>query len=162
MRFDGPPWLSAISIGLMLAISVAARRNNINRCPDPCSISDSSHGRLAVCNETMLLDFALYTPLNRTDKQFTILACTSNATELTKGDSVRHPDSWNDSFKEKSVNLQFGYWGTNVPSPDEESIEMAIGSVQNWLTYGASINQAHIFGKSGNTVVGQYIGSRVQ
>lgn len=170
MRFNGPPWLTTILVGCLLAGPVAARRNNINRCPNPCSLSDSpngwidyhSPGRLASCNETMLLDFSLYTPLNRTDKQFTIFACTTNATDLIEGDNKRRLAFPDNSFQQTSVGFQFGSWGADVPFPDEESIEIAIVSAQNWLARGANRYPAHIFGHLGNAVVGVYVGSKIQ
>lgn len=65
--------------------------------------------RLAVCNKTILLDFAVHNAIDRKDGHITIRACTKS----DKDTSIPSPISFDSSleFPQKEVTFQVGSWG---------------------------------------------------
>ncbi|KAE8381110.1 hypothetical protein BDV26DRAFT_106635 [Aspergillus bertholletiae] len=170
MRFTGPTSLTAFFVQGLLVSSVIARRNNINRCPEPCSLSINPHDwidyhtldRLTWCNETMILDFAIYTPLDDTDKQSTIFACKANDKNTIHGNDQYQLAVSDELLEETTLSLEGGTWGTHAALPNDDLTQVTINSVKTWLVGSPRSHQDHIFGSSGKTVVGLYIGSKIQ
>ncbi|KAL3486994.1 hypothetical protein BJX62DRAFT_241481 [Aspergillus germanicus] len=169
MRFANTVLATVLAGCSLLIDGSLARRNNINPCPKVCSTSNSpglwrDYHRapdLARCAEPMLLDLVLGTPLSEPRTQ-TIFACTQNASvpetsasEACLASSVQEEN--------KTLSLQLGSWG---PAADASVDTTAIGDIvdaaQSWLANAAACEQRHIFGYSGDNVVGIYIGSNVE
>ncbi|KAJ5738136.1 glycoside hydrolase [Penicillium malachiteum] len=155
--------LTATAVSLLVTLS-NARRNIRDKCPTACSSSDTtswfayhSTDRLAVCNETMLLDFVIQNPLNDTETQSTIYACAPDSTDTTTS-SKRSTSLTNTT----DVSLELGTWGSSVSNLDTDLLSI-IEDVEAYL--GGSANDGSsstIFGYNGNIAVGLFIGGRLE
>lgn len=70
-------------------ISARARVQKPPRCPSSCESYDTSQwyvypstSRVAMCNETMLLDFMVYNPVNTSDGRNSIRSCVTNGSGM--------------------------------------------------------------------------------
>ncbi|CAI7591731.1 unnamed protein product [Penicillium glandicola] len=155
--------LTAAAVSLLVTQSVA-RRNIIDKCPYTCSANDTtswvsyhSTTRLTACNQTMLLDFAIHNPLNDTQTQSTIYACTTAHTDTTLS-SKRSTSLTNTT----DVSLELGTWGSPISTVDTELLSV-IEDVETYLGNSANDGKSSsIFGYNGNIAVGLYIGGRLE
>jgi chitinase len=158
-------------IGTLLANPITALRNNIKPCPEACSQSNDPHDwidyhsldRLGQCKEPMLLDFSLFTPLNQTDTDFKFLTCTPESVENGEDADQKRRSTSDFEYQEAKFPLQLVKWGgPEITGDNNESIKNLIGNVQSWLGKSSPEDQFHIFGKSGDTVIGMYIGLQLE
>ncbi|KAJ5745883.1 glycoside hydrolase [Penicillium odoratum] len=146
--------LAAMVASLLVTLS-AARRNIIDNCPYTCTSNDTtswisyhSADRLAVCNETMLLDFLLHNPLNDTQTQSTIYACTTP----NSGASVSKRSTSNTNATD--VSLELGTWGSSTSSAISELLSV-IEDIEAYPTSFANDGKSStIFGYNGDISVG--------
>ncbi|KAL4898449.1 hypothetical protein BDV59DRAFT_197356 [Aspergillus ambiguus] len=122
--------------GAVPAASISANANALapelvhavlSQCPSGCvEAGPSPHnwtlyprlGRLAMCNQTMLLDFSLFTPLRQDES---VRACTANATELLDAAIARNTTSNasclpSGSVTQLRVSLQLAFNQTRTPA----------------------------------------------
>lgn len=158
------PLVVTAAVVSLLATRSAALRNIIDSCPYSCNdsadttswISYHSTDRLTACNQTMLLDFAIHNPLNGTDTQSTIYACTPSDSQATM--SSRRSTLVTDTT---DVSFELGTWGSSAPTSDSDLLSV-IEDVETYL--GSSANDeksSTIFGYNGEISVGVYIGGRL-
>ncbi|KAJ5712456.1 glycoside hydrolase [Penicillium malachiteum] len=159
-----PQMLAAVAASLLVTHS-AALWSPINACPSACAESNDvstwipyhSADRLALCNQTMLLDFNIYNPLNDSASHSTIYACTTNSTSGVASSSTSTSAATTTGI---SSTLELGVWGLTTSTEDD--VLSAIQDVQTYL--GGLVNDGKfstIFGYSGKASVGLYIGGRL-
>lgn len=136
--------------------------------------------RLSFCNSTMLLDFAIFNPLNDPDTHTTIRACafgaTNNATmhenislNATASRIAKRRDSSTDScvssgyHKQVSQSLQIAFNGSKS-STSLVDFNAATYQLANYLASqnASSCQQVIIFAYSNTVAVGLYVGSALQ
>ncbi|KAJ5646513.1 glycoside hydrolase [Penicillium lividum] len=156
--------VTAAVVSMFVGLSTG-RRNVIDNCPYSCSasydtasmIAYHSTDRLSVCNETMLLDFAIHNPLNDTHTQSTIYAC-STANMDANLSSRRYFLQTNTT----DVSLELGTWGSSASMLDSDLLSV-IEEVETYLGKSANDGKSStIFGYNGNVAVGVYIGGRLE
>ncbi|PYH32949.1 glycoside hydrolase, partial [Aspergillus neoniger CBS 115656] len=132
-------------------------------CPDACSASDDpfnwmtyhSTSRVAACDEPMLLDFAIFNPLNGSQTHSTIYACT---TDSSTNSTLSRRSEGGGNVTRLSVDLEFGAWGL-ASKPADSQLSGALADIETYMVAGHQKNS--LFGLSGNTAVGIYIGGRL-
>jgi chitinase len=141
----------------------------LNRCPVSCAAAGTNSSswtvyhdlnHLSLCNESMLVDFALYNPVDDEDTHLSLHACTS-ASEISKakrGAQKACPSPENPSRVNST--LQLGWSGSNVPGKTENGIS-AVQQLQSYVQAEDSCNEEIAFAYSGDAVVGLYAGSEI-
>jgi chitinase len=141
-----------------------------NRCPQNCDNAGSNPDgwtvyhdatSLARCNETMLLNFALYTPLDDPDNHISIRSCTADFGETsTKSDG----SCLSSRVKQTKVEapLQLAWTGSSDSAYTSDAVA-AVQQMDRYLTrQAASCEETIAFALSGNVAVGLYAGSQIQ
>lgn len=96
-------------------VSARARVQKPPRCPSQCDTYDTSQwfvypgvSRVARCNETMLLDFMVYNPLNSSDSRNSIRSCVSKGTGMP--DNTPAATSCYPVSSKSESTYQVGFW----------------------------------------------------
>ncbi|KAJ5371055.1 glycoside hydrolase [Penicillium cataractarum] len=134
-------------------VSARARVQKPTRCPDHCSYDStqwfvySSTSRVARCNQTMLLDFMLHTPLNNSDTRHTIYACTANATAgLVSEESY-----------------EVGLWSAADTTTSASSLNLTpLNHVKEYMTENCQKSSIFAFSEFEEMAVGVYVGGSLQ
>lgn len=135
-------------------------------CPKACSLSTNpfkwipyhSVSRVATCSQPMLLDFALYNPLNDSQTHSTIYACTTEEEDTsTSSVAKRAVVAVNSTSTTSSVNFELGTWGSAVDSADDQ-LQKALTDLEAYMVSDTDRN--FMFAYSGQAVIGLYIGGR--
>jgi chitinase len=93
-----------------------------NLCPVSCKISRSkpdnwttysSVDRLKFCHDTMLLDFAVYTPLGDPQKHTTIRACTPSKPDSKRDNERRTWLSGRGAANQTTAAVQVAWWNSS-------------------------------------------------
>lgn len=144
----------------------------LNRCPAGCSDSGSNSanwtayhdtGRLAACNETMLLDFTIYNALNDSNTQTTIFACTTSSAKdaskaLLRRDAICHSSK---NYNNAEVSLKLGWSGALRKNTSD--IVSAAEQLETHLTLKEDqCGEKIAFAYSGTVAMGIYAGSKIQ
>ncbi|KAJ5600283.1 hypothetical protein N7450_001350 [Penicillium hetheringtonii] len=159
------------AVALVVAALTAATSNampaedswaaSFNACPKSCHeaqgpadwTSYHSVERLAVCNKTMLLDFAVHNSIDRKGSHITIRACT----EPDQKSKIPYPISIDSSdFPHKEISFEFGSWGHANAST--AGAIAGLDQIQQYLASASNGSVKNVFGMSGETVVGLYLG----
>lgn len=142
-------------------------------CPVPCSTGNRPDNwttyhevdRLNWCNQTMLIDFALYNPLEEPDTQVTIRSCLANTTLAAAGGLAGSQVSGCEKATQSQADLQLAWWdgSNNFPSGiAKEDVIAATKQLQGHLTDGANCDDTVVFGYSGTAAVGAYVGPKIE
>jgi len=153
-------------LGLLVLLSLTSAGNStfylgIDPCPVSCNIAGSSpnnwtvygsQNRFYLCSQTVLVDFALYAPINL-DSATTFRSCTGTFESSGRID---------DNAPTSQADLQLAW--SNVPATQSNATQViaAARQIQGFLGSEAGVNTTHVFANSGNAVVGAYIGSDFQ
>lgn len=143
-------------------VSARARVQRPTKCPNQCDSYDAaqwfvypSAERVALCNETMLLDFAVYNPLNDASKQHTIRSCVLSETGTL--DNALGATSCNPVSTQSNGTFQIGLWDTTVSNT---SVDLSIlQAVSNYMK--GHCQKSSIFAFSDSIAVGVYTGGSI-
>ncbi|KAJ8126287.1 hypothetical protein O1611_g7351 [Lasiodiplodia mahajangana] len=135
-------------------------------CPQPCTVDPGqwyvyhSLDRLAKCDGTLLLDFALANPLNDSSSPVSIAACTANLEDIslpiTDGTCVYS------GISQKETNSSLELRSSGSSSASVASVVAALKQLETYSALtSASCNETINFAKSGSVAVGIYAGSRL-
>ncbi|PYH34634.1 uncharacterized protein BO87DRAFT_458984 [Aspergillus neoniger CBS 115656] len=103
----------------------------------------------------MLLNFAIYNPLNDSQTHSTIYACTTANDTATSSVARWTAYADNNTTNTSSVNLELGVWGSVADSAHSQLLG-ALDDVESYI--GSVMETDFVFGYSGKAVVGLYIG----
>ncbi|KAL1969873.1 hypothetical protein VTN77DRAFT_7382 [Rasamsonia byssochlamydoides] len=142
-----------------------------NPCPASCSDSGSNPSnwtvyhnmdRLAWCNQTMLLDFALYNALDDPDTHKSIRSCTANGVNTpAKNDGSCPLTKDKAQTQQVSASLQMA-WLDSSDTGSVTDVVAAFQQIESYLGREASCNETIAFTYSGQAAVGVYAGSQIQ
>lgn len=140
---------------------------SFNRCPVSCADARTESSswtvyhdlnRLSLCNQSMMVDFALYNPLDDQDTHVTLHACASTASiSPAKRSNKESCASLGKSISINSI-LQLGWSGSNNPGSTTSGI-LAVQQLQTYLQAETPCHEEIAFAYSGNAVVGFYAGA---
>jgi chitinase len=143
---------------------------NLYRCPVSCAaagINSSSWtvyhdlSRLSLCNESMLVDFALYNPLDDDKTHVSLHTCSSAAAiSNTKRDNQAVCPFASNSISLNST-LKLGWSGLNVPGSTANGI-LAVQQLQSYIQVKDSCAEETAFASSGEAVIGLYAGEGIR
>ncbi|KAJ5703414.1 glycoside hydrolase family 18 protein [Penicillium malachiteum] len=166
---SGPPlgkWF-ALSNLLIALTSAASFQAQIQRCPESCSnVNQSptnwttyhSFDHIDLCEETMLFDFNIFTPLLLGDAHATIRACTAAVDD----DLSITNTSTCDSADTRSVTLQLASWESPAsPSATASQILQIADALQYQLTAAECGEKTIVFGSQDDVLLGLYVGSGI-
>ncbi|KAJ5437022.1 Glycoside hydrolase superfamily [Penicillium cf. griseofulvum] len=138
--------------------------SELHACPDVCHVAADSSGwtlynrvdRLNACNETMLLEFALHSPLanSETPKLF---ACTLDNTANSRESTSATCDSGSDF--DASPDL---VWSGDVASEKSDIAISLVETMHEQLQKGSDCGTTLKFAYSQKAVVGVYAGGEIQ
>ncbi|RDL32984.1 uncharacterized protein BP5553_08423 [Venustampulla echinocandica] len=144
-------------------------------CPVSCAVSGSKPGnwtayssvdRLDFCHDTMLLDFAVYTPLGGPTKHTTtIRACTQTQSKSSPKRALRRRKSLSDRGTEATnpttAAVQVAWWNSNsAQNADISNIVDETRKVQEYLT--ANADTSLVFASNKNEAIGVFAGALVK
>ncbi|KAJ5577072.1 Glycoside hydrolase superfamily [Penicillium sp. DV-2018c] len=152
---------------LILVFATLARcgfLSALSACPEGCEVAADSSGwtmysrvnRLEVCNETMLLDFALHSKLSNPEIQPRLFACTVNDNErvgLTDSSSCGTTSDFD-------VSLDL-VWSGEGGSANSDTAIMAVEAIRQYLQDTNSCKTNIKFAYAQKTVAGIYVGSQI-
>lgn len=149
-----------VAVGALAGAATAGT----NGCPDSCSLSTRtfdwetyhSVSDVAACDQSMLLDFAIYNPLNDSSTHSTIYACLTDD-DTTASSVAKRTVAGNSTSTQSSVDFELGVWGSALDSADNEVLAL-LDDIETYLN--SETDRDFIFGYSGQAVVGLYIGGR--
>ncbi|KAJ5710555.1 hypothetical protein N7488_004711 [Penicillium malachiteum] len=137
-----------------------ARVQRPTTCPATCSIYDpnewyvySSASRVALCNETMLLDFNIFNELNNSQTHSTIRTCTSEDLGSLSGGSQGLLDS--QTYK-TSATYEIGSWGSSGTSSDLEDASTLLQDMESSIM--GNFQKSILFGYFNGIAAGVYLG----
>ncbi|KAJ5927853.1 hypothetical protein N7466_006809 [Penicillium verhagenii] len=147
-------------------ISARARVQKPTRCPKELASYDSmqwtvypSTSRVTRCNQTMLLDFMLYNPLNNSDSRHTIYSTVANST--TTFSDASSGTSCLDISTQSDATYQVGFWG--AADSDASDLDLTpLQAVNSYMTGNCQKSTIFSFSESENMAVGIYVGGSVQ
>ncbi|KAK6502020.1 hypothetical protein TWF481_009838 [Arthrobotrys musiformis] len=153
------------------ALKTAAEETFISAleaCPQSCSqvgnkpadwtVYDSVE-RLNSCTQPLLLDFAVFNPLDSPDTTVRIAACTVDNGQISKRQEIKVNTCLENGQTEASVSLASSGSGDSGKSRD---VITAAKQVQTFLKTTENCGTVVNFGYSNRTVVGLYVGGNVQ
>ncbi|KAH8892724.1 glycoside hydrolase, partial [Thozetella sp. PMI_491] len=135
----------------------------LNKCPLAGNTSDpqtwivyNSARQLQTCNQSMLLDFALYAPLDSPNTIVKLRACTVSSGNVT----VKATDSGSscslDTAKEAKIGLDYSSRGTS-PTRGDDAIAV-LDRLHDYFEDANNCQNPFMFAYFNNTVAGIYIG----
>ncbi|KAJ5737069.1 uncharacterized protein N7483_002194 [Penicillium malachiteum] len=140
--------------------AVIARVQRPTTCPATCSSYDpnewyvySSASRVALCNETMLLDFNIFNELNNSQTHSTIRTCISEDLSLLEGGSQGLLDS--QTYK-TSATYEIGSWGSSGSSSNLEDASALLQDLESYMT--GNLQKSILFGYFNGIAAGVYLG----
>ncbi|KAJ5629393.1 hypothetical protein N7528_003050 [Penicillium herquei] len=129
-------------------------------CPATCSSYDpnewyvySSASRVAMCNQTMLLDFNIFNELNNSQTHSTIRTCISEDLDSLQGGSQGLLDS--QTYK-TSATYEIGSWGSSGSSSDFEDASALLQDLESYMT--GNLQKSILFGYFNGIAAGVYLG----
>jgi chitinase len=154
--------------------SANAFESSRNRCPATCSEAGIAPtnwtvyhdaNRLSACNETMLLDFAVYNPLNDPETQVRIRACTADANtdvqSLSQSTTAASCISHN-STAPLQATLQLGSLAGSGLGSTAEVLDATQNLAKRLIYVPKSCDSTVNFAYSGQSVVAVYAGAEIQ
>lgn len=174
----------AFSLIPWLASFVFAQSTPFDPCPARCGVSGWNpsnwtylHGERALqrCDETTLFDMAIYTPIDSLDTHVTFRACKASAASTTQdvglpvtpfafGLSGRDSDPRcivDAEILNNKTDGHFLRWDGNTDSGQAENIIAAADALGDFLKSGSECGATAMFARSGNAVVGLYVGQEI-
>ncbi|KAH8703522.1 hypothetical protein BGW36DRAFT_423083 [Talaromyces proteolyticus] len=162
--------LSALENGFNSPASISARTRvqRPTRCPSQCNSYDTaqwfvypSASRVARCNETMLLDFTVYNPLNDSDRRHTIRSCVANKTGTLK--NAIGATSCCLVSSQSETTYQVGSWSTPSSTVSNSSSEgsSVLQDVSAYMTGNCQKSSIFAFSECAHIAVGMYVGGSV-
>jgi chitinase len=115
--------------------------------------------RLSACNESMLLDFALYNALDDPATHATIRATVGKSPEKDSALSVQACDS--SVTSQERVNTELAWWGEK-DMEHQLQVVAATRKIQSYLQDEANCNTKSIFSYSNGSAVGVFSGANIQ
>ncbi|KAJ5219441.1 uncharacterized protein N7498_001540 [Penicillium cinerascens] len=164
---SGSPTLSRNGV---LQTNPALVRAANARCPVGCFQSGSNPGnwtvyhsvdRLSWCNETMLLDFALFNPLDDPETQKSIRACTAGDSPQEVALTDTSCAKLHDSTEELSASLHIAFVKSSS-SASASSLVSVTGQLQSYVAQKSGCDQTIAFATTTKGIVGLYAGSEIQ
>ncbi|PQE28360.1 class V chitinase protein [Rutstroemia sp. NJR-2017a BBW] len=144
----------------------------LSRCPASCSDAGSNPAnwtayhdirRLAVCNETMLLDFTIYNSLNDSNTQATIYSCKTDSTQ-SKSNSLPKRDAicqLGNNQRQTELSLERGWLGAS--GQDTSDVVSAAKQLKDYIAPKEDdCSEISAFAYSGTVAMGIYAGSKIQ
>ncbi|KAI7973519.1 hypothetical protein EIK77_004125 [Talaromyces pinophilus] len=137
---------------------------NLFKCPVSCADAgtDSSGwtvfhdlNRLALCNQSMLVDFAIHNPLDDPNTHITLYTCSSAA--AGKGKLCTIPEE-NTIKANQTVQLA---WSESTSAGDKTNGVAAVQQLQSYVKADDSCGEDIIFAYSQDAVVGLYAGAGI-
>ncbi|EFQ99450.1 killer toxin alpha/beta [Nannizzia gypsea CBS 118893] len=167
-------WSSGTGLAIsLLAVGVPARGfdSQLRPCPQHCAGPPSnwtvytSTDRLRVCEQPILFDFAIHTPINGQNRHTKLRACTAGDANdvrnaLTTNRSTNYPRDGScciASARQKTVTLDVKTSGRGQASSQDTS--SALGKVRSYLQ--DFCDETFIVGYSKEAVVAVYSGSAI-
>ncbi|KAH6688814.1 hypothetical protein BKA61DRAFT_565392 [Leptodontidium sp. MPI-SDFR-AT-0119] len=145
-----------------------------NRCPAACSDTGTDpinwtvyhdSNRLSVCNETMLVDFALYNALDDPETQVRIRACVADATTNTQSSSQSTTTATCISHKkmaQSEATLELGSLAGSGLGSAAQVLDATQTLAKHLNQLPQSCNSSVNFAYSGQSVVAVYAGAEIQ
>ncbi|EWC44902.1 hypothetical protein DRE_00961 [Drechslerella stenobrocha 248] len=140
----------------------------LRACPQSCSevgqnpadwtVYDSVE-RLNSCNETLLLDFAIYSPLDDPETTVKISSCTASGPQKAKRQEIVTNSCQHSDQTDVSIELQSSGAGISVNGPH---VVAAARQIQSYLKSTSDCGTFINFGYSNHSVVGVYVGASVE
>jgi len=144
-------------------------------CPARCSDAGNSPSnwtvyhdidRLARCNETMLLDFAIYNPLEDPNTHTSIRCCSADANTNANGTPSRLRRDVPCIPAKNEVQVEASLQMAWLDSPNQGNAVEVVAAAQQMLSYlaqkDASCNSTELFASSGQAAIGLYSGSQLR
>ena len=136
-------------------------------CPDECTLGSRPDNwtayhnvdRVGLCNETMLLDFAVYNPLDDVRLPVTIRACSANLPPVsTKSDAVGTQTCEPATETKANITISSRTVGIDLPRRD---LAAAAEQLQAYLGHPANCNATVAFAQAGRLAMGVYSGAKI-
>jgi chitinase len=141
------------------------------RCPKSCNGSKPNNwtvyhdvDRLALCNQTMLLDFALYNPLGDHRTHASIRSCTGDYDSSFSGPGRLTTESCrsNKNLKQREASLQMAWLGSSNAKAAGDVVAAA-QQMERYISQSkVGCNSTTAFAYSGQAALGLYAGSGIQ
>lgn len=154
---------------------VQAFDSALKPCPARCSDAGNNPsnwtvyhdaGRLAWCNETMLLDFAIYNPLEDPETQISIRSCSADANTNANGTPNRLRSDVSCVPAKNEVEVKASLQMTWTNSPNQGNAVEVVAAALQMLSYlaqtDAGCDSTTVFASSGHATMGLYSGSQIQ
>ncbi|OBT75801.1 hypothetical protein VF21_05582 [Pseudogymnoascus sp. 05NY08] len=156
---------AATLLALITLVEGTAFYSAVDHCPEPCIAGADSNSwtvydgvkHLPWCNQTMLVDFAIYNPLNDTDSHSSIYACTTKDIPQALSKVAKTTAK---SYQAKGEVQLITADASDVDIMKEDALE-AIGHLQDYLGNNNS-GKPVAFGYSRTAAVGVYLGTGIQ
>lgn len=140
-------------------------------CPQPCAADTKdwfvyhSLDRLAACNGTMLLDFALFQSIHEPGSPISIAACAADlGTATSSSDKASCPQHNGVSQKNVTASLEL-HSSSSSSSSSSTAVNDAVDALTQLQAFstlsGASCNETINFAISGSVAVGVYAGAKL-
>jgi chitinase len=146
----------------------------VDPCPVLCTVASSESvnwtvlhdpTRFRYCLQDILLDFAIYTPVDQDNVSTAFRACTSTYADETSTSTMVTNSTINSKQtlrgNETQAQLQFLWSNSSTPGIGPQAISAA-KHIQGFFGSGASENYKSLFVNSGDAVLGVYIGSQLE
>lgn len=155
-----------------IAPDVCALRG-FDRCPAPCSAqgfnpvnwTTYSHlSRLSECNKAVMVDFSIYSPVDKDQRVRSCAIWGSDFENIAAGPTNSTVESYTTSVQQ--VNLELAWWdGGDEGESRSDTVDAisAMKEVKSYLTHAdnGGNNRTILITTSGNVVVGFYVGIAV-
>ncbi|OCK75262.1 glycoside hydrolase family 18 protein [Lepidopterella palustris CBS 459.81] len=143
----------------------------IDPCPALCQVATNNPNywttyhhlnRLKLCEKPMLLDFAVYTPLDDSNKTKTIRACT--AAGLAARSSNAGAPTILPTNATQTAELQVAWWISTESAkvPNEPDTIVGAKELQNFLSDYINSDTSVLFAQYGSVSLGVNVGPRIQ
>ncbi|PLB51186.1 glycoside hydrolase [Aspergillus steynii IBT 23096] len=163
-------WLKSLLFlaGVIFSVSEPASASFLDYCPAPCGGSDnpssawttySEIDTLAACNETVLLDFAIYNPLDHSESSTRLYACTPESKRTEKRGQSKSQSCPTTNTTDAVMELA---WSGSRNADKLPAVLDALEQVRKRISGSGSCDTEIVFGYSQETAVGVYIGSKVE
>ncbi|OBT82848.1 hypothetical protein VE02_08437 [Pseudogymnoascus sp. 03VT05] len=156
---------AATLLALITLVEGTAFYSAVDRCPELCIAGADSNSwtvydgvkHLPWCNQTMLVDFAIYNPLNDTDSHSSIYACTTKDIPQALSKVAKTTAK---SYQAKGEVQLITTDASDVDIMKEDALG-AIEHLQDYLSNNDS-GKPVAFGYSRTAAVGVYLGTGIQ
>ncbi|KAL4733759.1 glycoside hydrolase [Aspergillus similis] len=147
------------SVSAILAVSLLASDSCVSTAPTQwAAYHDSAY--IALCNESLLLDLAIYNPLDDPTSHKTILAC-SVTKARSDWEGATQAAATTGDFVEISASLELGLWGTATTDVISDTNNLTT-TIQKYLRSPGNTARKNIFGQIDHVIIGVHVGSLLE